>query len=152
MAVIGLSVCAALATAPVHSAAQAAPARDSATDAAVEVVADQPVVAAMFYSRFCGACLILDPRMDAVEDAYQGRPVTFVTFDQTLSAVTGARLEALAQTHGVERIWEKNKGKTGFALLIDPSTQTVLDVIMVRDDGAAIRAKLDAALTRAKVS
>ncbi len=110
-------------------------------------ITDRPVVVAMFFSGFCGACQILDPRIESVEDEFAQRPVTFITFDKTFSAFGGRKSRAeLAADHGMAEIWEQNKGKQGFALIVDPARSQVLNVITVRDKADDIRSSIERAL------
>ncbi|PHS27644.1 MAG: hypothetical protein COA84_03820 [Robiginitomaculum sp.] len=124
--------------------AEASDAPDAAT-----VAAEQPVIAAMFYSNWCGACQILDPKIEAVKPNFSGHKVDFVKFDFSYALVRGKALKDLAAEKGVPNIYAKNKGRTGFMLLIDPATETVLDIITMRDNKEAIAAKLDRSLNRA---
>ena len=110
---------------------------------------EQPVIAAMFYSNWCGACQILDPRIEAVKPAFAGHNVDFVKFDFSYALVRGKAIKALAEEKGIANIYAKNKGRTGFMLLIDPVTQTVMDIVTIRDSKEAIAAKLQRSLHRA---
>ncbi len=110
---------------------------------------EQPVIAAMFYSNWCGACQILDPRIEAVKPAFAGHNVDFVKFDFSYALVRGKAIKALAEEKGIANIYAKNKGRTGFMLLIDPATQTVMDIVTIRDSKEAIAAKLQRSLHRA---
>ncbi len=110
---------------------------------------DQPVVAAMFYSAFCATCLVLDPRINAVRGEFEDRPITFITFNKSLSAFGGAeKRAALAAEHGIEALWEQYKKAQGFMLLADPESGALLSVVQVRHSEDDIRALINAALTR----
>ena len=120
----------------------AAPARsDQATD--------NPVVATMFYSGLCGACQVLDPRIEAVKPDFAERDIDFVRFNQTFSLFNKGQLKKLAAEHGVESVWEEYAGKTGFMLLVDPRNDRVLEVITMRHSKEEIRAAINDALARA---
>ncbi len=112
------------------------------------IAQEQPVIAAMFYSNWCGACQILDPRIEAVKPDFSGRSVDFVKFDFSYALVRGKSLKEQAAQKGVPNIYAKNKGRTGFMLLIDPATETVLEIITLRDSKEAIAAKLERSLHR----
>jgi thiol-disulfide isomerase/thioredoxin len=111
-----------------------------------EVAEDRDVVAAMFFSNFCGACKILDPRIAEVRPEYLDRPVDFVKFNQTFSAFNTRELEALADAHGIRRVFETHQGKTGFMVLVDPASQRELEVVTVAYQPDDIRDALDRAL------
>ncbi|MBL4595432.1 MAG: hypothetical protein JKX99_02525 [Robiginitomaculum sp.] len=111
-------------------------------------VTDQPVTAVMFYSNWCGACQILDPKIEAVKLGFTERPIEFVKFDFSFALVRGGALQALAEEKGLANIYAKNKGKTGFMLLIDPATEQVIDIITMRDSTETIAVKLNNSLQR----
>ncbi|PHS29567.1 MAG: hypothetical protein COA85_00300 [Robiginitomaculum sp.] len=145
---IVLAILALLAASPLlrslFTTAQASSAASSA-----EVSQEQPVIAAMFYSNWCGACQILEPRLEAIRPAFSGHNVDFVTFDFSYALVRGKAIKDLAEEKGIANIYAKNKGRTGFMLLIDPATETVMDIITIRDSKEAIAAKLQRSLHRA---
>lgn len=109
---------------------------------------EQPVTAAMFYSNWCGACQILDPKIEAVKPDFAGHKVDFVKFDFSYALMRGKALQKLADDKGLSDIYAKNKGRTGFMLLIDPANEKILDIITLRDNKAAIAAKLQRSLNR----
>lgn len=116
-------------------------------DAIAAQTDERPIIVAMFYSGFCSACRVLDPKIDAIKPEFADRPVTFLTFDQTFSALGGrdARTD-LAAEYGISQIWDQNKGKQGFAIVADPATGRALDVLTMRNSEDDIRAAIDAAL------
>ncbi|VAW01990.1 hypothetical protein MNBD_ALPHA06-1891 [hydrothermal vent metagenome] len=116
---------------------------------AAERVEDQPVTSVMFYSNWCGACQILDPKLEKAKLGFTDRPVDFVKFNFSYAMVQGAKLQALAEEKNLTNIYAKNKGKTGFVLLIEPKTERVMDVITMRDSVEEITAKLERSLQRA---
>jgi thiol-disulfide isomerase/thioredoxin len=116
--------------------------------AAVIPAADKPLTAVMFYSNWCGACQILDPKIDSVKPDFASRPVNFVKFDFSYALLRGEALRKLADENNLTHIYAQNKSKTGFMLLIDPDTEQVLDVVTVRDNAPDIAAKLNASLHR----
>ncbi len=125
---------------------------NASADPVVKTIAvedEQPVIAAMFYSNWCGACQILDPRIEAVKPAFADHAVDFVKFDFSYAMVRGKALEEQAMDKGLPNIYAKNKGRTGFMLLIDPATETVMDIITIRDSKETIAAKLERSLSRA---
>jgi len=115
---------------------------------AAEKTTDVPLTAVFFYSNWCGACQVLEPKLEAAKPAFADRPVDFVKFDFSFALVKGKALLALAKEKNLSNVYAKNKGKTGFLLLVDPATETVLDVITMRDSVAVIAATIDKRLQR----
>ncbi|MBL4617089.1 MAG: thioredoxin family protein [Robiginitomaculum sp.] len=113
-----------------------------------QIQTDQPLLAVMFYSNWCGACLILDPKIEAVKPLFKDRPVDFVKFDFSFALVKGKALQALAEEKNLSAIYKNNKGKTGFMLLVDPISSLVLDVVIMGDSANDIAIKLDYYLRR----
>lgn len=109
---------------------------------------EQPITAVIFYSNWCGACLLLEPRIAVAKQAVAERSVDFVKFDFTFSLLRGKALEELAVAKNLLPVYLKNQGKTGFILLVDPKTQQVLDIITVRDSANDIVRKLEQQLNR----
>lgn len=134
--------------------AQSPNAVDSASSMDVDAttlaaITDQPVVAAMFYSSFCAACQVLEPRIESVRPDFAERDVTFIRFDKTWSALGGRRArEDLAAEHGMSAIWERYKGSQGFMLLVDPQAEEVLALVNLRHSAEEISALITAALER----
>ncbi|MCF6294029.1 MAG: thioredoxin domain-containing protein [Robiginitomaculum sp.] len=126
----------------------AAPERQLEQEQVKIVKADQPLLAVMFYSNWCGACLILDPKIEMVKPVFKDRPVDFVKFDFSFALVRGKALQALADEKNLSEIYQNNKGKTGFMLLVNPVSAQVLDVITMNDSANDIAIKLDHYLRR----
>ncbi len=143
-----LVVLAVLAVPVILKAANRATADVSAYKPVSSAAQEQPVLAAMFYSNWCGACQILDPKIEAVKPAFEGHAVDFIKFDFSYAMVRGKAIAALAAEKGVPHIYAKNKGRTGFMLLIDPATETVLDIITLRDSKDDIAAKIERSMHR----
>lgn len=108
--------------------------------------ADRPVVAMMFLSDFCAACRVLEPRIEAIEPAFEGRPIEFVRFDQTMSLLTRGRLNRLAEEHGVAAAWEARRGGTGFVVLVDPANGAELDMLTIRLEPEEMYHRIERAL------
>ncbi|MFN3959495.1 MAG: hypothetical protein ACK4NP_06235 [Parvularculaceae bacterium] len=99
------------------------------------------LIAASFTSAFCPACRILAPRLAAVMGDFKGEPVEFVEFDFTFGETQA--LAARAAALGLERLYEANKGATGFTVLVDARSGAVVDTLTMnfaeRDISRAIR-------------
>ncbi len=103
------------------------------------------IVAATFASEWCPACKVLEPKLAEVIPEFAGEPVTFIEFDFTF----GERkdLAELADAHGVGEIYARNKGATGFTLLIDADTGEIIDTLTMNFSEKAMRAAIARAIS-----
>ena len=105
---------------------------------------EQPdLLAANFFSHFCGPCLVLDIRLEPILPDYADASIEFVRLNQTFGQ---GRAQSTAATYGISDIYEQTGGSSGFILLIDQSTGEILDTITITHDEAEIRQRLDRAL------
>lgn len=99
------------------------------------------LLAASFTSAFCPACRILEPRLAAVMGDFKGEPVEFVEFDFTFGETEA--LAARAAALGLGRLYEANKGATGFTVLVDARSGAIIDTLTMnfaeKDISRAIR-------------
>ncbi|MEZ5894907.1 MAG: hypothetical protein R3C40_06420 [Parvularculaceae bacterium] len=103
------------------------------------------IVAATFASEWCPACKVLEPNLAEVIPGFAGEPVTFIVFDFTF----GERKEVaeLADANGVGEIYARNKGATGFTLLIDADTGEIIDTLTMNFSQKAMRAAIARAIS-----
>ncbi|WP_417491353.1 thioredoxin domain-containing protein [Maricaulis sp.] len=99
------------------------------------------LVAAMFRSSWCGACRILEPRIDDVRPDYADAAVEFVRFDFTLGQRAAVRERAVEA--GITGLYDQMVGRTGFLVLMDRETGTVFEIITTNYDREHIREALD---------
>ena len=112
---------------------------ESAAEAQVE---DEPrIVAALFRSAWCGACRVLEPRVEDVRAEYEDAPIDWVRFDFTLGRRGGLREQAVEA--GIESLYDELEGATGMLVLYDRRSGHALEIITMRYDRAQIRAALD---------
>lgn len=102
------------------------------------------IVAATFASAWCSSCKILQPKLARIIPEFAGAPVAFVEFDFTFG--DRAETAAKAERHGVSDIYERNKGATGFTLLIDAETGDILDTLTMNFSEDAMRGALGRAI------
>lgn len=138
-----LLVAAAFAAAAVVAVAVKAP-----TPVVVQKSALEPrIIAASFTSAWCSSCRILEPRLAAAMPAFKNKPVEFVEFDFTFGE--NEDLARLAATHGLARLYEANKGATGFTVLVDARSGAIVDTLTmnftVEDIKGALRRALSVA-------
>lgn len=107
------------------------------------------LVAVTFYSAWCSACALLEPRLRALTPEFQGRAVEFAKFDFSLGQPES--LAEKARALGIERVYAANKGATGFMALVDRRTQHVLATITFTRSDQGIRETLESAIRQASV-
>jgi len=83
------------------------------------------VIAAKFHADWCGFCKQMGPVFEELQAKYDQQPVLFVELDQTRQ-FDRRQSAYLAREMGLEGVWERNGGKTGFVLLIDPASGQVV--------------------------
>jgi thioredoxin-like negative regulator of GroEL len=108
------------------------------------------LVAVTFYSAWCSACALLEPRLRALTPEFEGRAVEFAKFDFSLGQPES--LAQKAELLGIESVYAGNKGATGFMALVDRRSQHVLATITFTRSDEEIREMLEAAIRRASMS
>lgn len=86
------------------------------------------LVALNFHADWCPSCKALAPAYADLINKAVGQPVLFVTLDQTNKA-KGRQAEYLIAELGFGKLWNEYGGKTGFVLLVDPETGSVVERI-----------------------
>lgn len=95
------------------------------------------IVAATFSSAWCSACKILEPKLARVIPQFESDPVAFVKFDFTFGARDELASEAARWRIG--DLYERNKGATGFTVLVDYDTGEILDTLTMNFSEEAMR-------------
>ncbi len=118
--------------------------RDAASGADYTLDREPEVIAATFSSAWCSSCKILKPRLAEVMPGFADKPVKFVELDFTF----GERgdIEDQARAEGLEKIYPRFKGATGFTLLVDRETGEILDSLTVSYDKNAMRSAIAQAI------
>jgi len=111
--------------------------------------ADAPkIIAVKFHADWCGYCKAMGPVFEELQAKFDREPVLYVTLDQTRD-FNRKQSGYLAHAMGLDRVWNDNGGKTGFVLLIDPSTHQVVQKLTheqnIKQMGAAIQEAVKAA-------
>ncbi len=102
--------------------------RASWDSAEAEIVEERPrLVAALFRSSWCGACRIIEPRIEDVREDYEGAAMEFVRFDFTLGR--RENLRERAREAGIEDLYDQLEGRTGFLVLMDRDSGQVFEII-----------------------
>lgn len=98
-------------------------------DKPVPAAAEWPrVVAVEFYADWCQACKVLMPKITEVRSSFQNKYVLFTRFDLT-DDITKEQASYLAAFAGLEEVYRRGNGRTGFVALIDAKTKKVIAVV-----------------------
>lgn len=98
------------------------------------------IVAATFASAWCSACKVLEPTLAKVIPQVAGEPVAFVEFDFTFGPRDEVKAEA--ERYRLGDLYERNKGATGFTLLVDYETGEILDTLTMNFSEDAMRSAI----------
>lgn len=98
------------------------------------------IVAATFASAWCSSCKILKPTLAKVIPGFRGEPVAFIEFDFTFGPNDDIRAEAAR--YGIEDLYDRNKGATGFTVLVDYDTGEVLDTLTMNFSEGAMKSAI----------
>ena len=118
--------------------------RNSASGADYTLDREPEVIAATFSSAWCSSCKILKPRLAEIMPDFADQPVKFVELDFTFGE-RGA-IEEQARAEGLEEIYPRFKGATGFTLLVDRKTGDIIDSLTVNYDKNAMRSAIAQAI------
>lgn len=118
--------------------------RPGRVDAAAPFDGEPELVAVTFASAWCASCKILVPKLAKVIPEFADRPVAFVELDFTF----GARddVARIAERYGLAGLYQRNKGATGFTVLVDRNSGEILDTLTMNFSEDAIRQAVARAL------
>ncbi len=102
------------------------------------------IIAATFNSAWCSSCKILKPKLAKIMPHFAGEAVAFVELDFTFGARDEVKAEA--EHYGLGDIYERNKGATGFTLLVDADTGEIVDTLTMNFSESAMKAALAQAI------
>ncbi len=102
-----------------------------------------------FHADWCGSCVKLDEPLQRLQASAAGEPVDFVRLDLTDDGTRAVAADRASRL-GLSEIYESYGGKTGFALLIDAESGTVLGKITSALDLEAMQALLGTSLEQAE--
>ena len=114
--------------------------RSPATSADAPSHGKPEVIAATFASAWCSSCKVLMPKLAKVIPAFAKEPVAFVEFDFTFGPRDEIRAEA--DKFGIGALYERNKGATGFTVLVDADTGEILDTLTMNFSEDAMRSAI----------
>jgi thiol-disulfide isomerase/thioredoxin len=102
------------------------------------------LVAAMFYSAWCGSCAVLEPKLQVVVPQFDGRAVEFTKFDFSMGQTES--LAKKADALGVDQVYQAHKGETGFMALIDRRDEREIGRITLSLSDDQIRTVIEEAI------
>lgn len=107
--------------------------------------AERPeLVGVLFYADWCGACKVLDPKIEAVKPSFDDAPVLFTRVDLT-NRYTRHQSELLTSQLGLADLYAQYGNKTGFMVLVEPATGEVRGrLLSAMSEGDIARAIRDA--------
>lgn len=86
------------------------------------------VIGVKMYADWCGKCKQLDPKLSKVKPQFKDQPILFTRFDMT-DGFTTSQSEKLAGLLGLNDLFKKHKGRTGYMVLLDAQTHEVLNTL-----------------------
>lgn len=119
-------------------------ARTPATSADAPSAGKPEIVAATFASSWCSACKVLKPKLAKVIPGFANDPVAFVEFDFTFGPRDETRAEA--DKYGIGDLYERNKGATGFTVLVDYDSGEILDTLTMNFSENAMKSAIARAI------
>lgn len=119
-------------------------ARRPVSGASQAATGEPQLIAATFRSAWCSSCKILEPNLAKAMPAFAGKAVEFVEFDFTFGEKE--ELAALAAAHDLTRLYEANKGATGFTVLVDADTGAIVDTLTMNFSAKDMTRAIDRAL------
>lgn len=136
LAAIALSVVASAAS--FNGAAIDAAAAPALASAANEAEAPTLLVV-KFHADWCGKCRALSQPLADAKDQLAGEPVLFLELDFT-DSTSSKQSEYLASIAGLGETWTEYERRTGFGLLVEPGTGTVLTMLGEPNADAIVKA------------
>ena len=125
-------------SAPAQPAAQPGQATPAAKPARAPTL-----IALAFHADWCAKCKAMMPAATDAQKQAASKSVLFVKLDQTDK--DSHQAEYLLAALGLGDLWKENAGKTGFVVLADPKSRTVVGRLTSDMDAAAMGQALDQA-------
>ncbi len=106
---------------------------------------DPQVIGLLMYADWCKSCKVLEPKLNDVKREFEGEGIFFTRFDMT-DDFTIEQSSLYASWVGLEDIFRDNEGRTGYMLLIDPTSKKVLAKLVKTQSTDEIRNSIQATL------
>jgi thiol-disulfide isomerase/thioredoxin len=81
------------------------------------------LVVAKFHADWCSACRAMGDVATDLANKHDGQPILFVTFDLT-NETTRRQSEMRAAAMGLSALYDANRDKTGFLVLVNAQSKT----------------------------
>jgi len=86
------------------------------------------VIAVKMDAEWCGKCQVMNPKLDSVMPEFENEDILFVKFNMT-DEFTTQQAGLLAERLNLKSLFEENKGKTGYMVLLNAETGEVLHTL-----------------------
>lgn len=86
------------------------------------------VIGVFMHADWCMGCKKLKPKLKAVKPKFKDKPILFTGFEKT-NAFTKQQSQMLASQLGLNQLFNKHKGRTGYMVLVDAQTKKELDIL-----------------------
>lgn len=106
---------------------------------------DPQVIGLLMYADWCRSCKVLEPKLNDVKREFEGKGIFFTRFDMT-DDFTIEQSSLYASWVGLEDIFKDNEGRTGYMLLIDPTSKKILAKLVKTQSTDEIRNSIQATL------
>lgn len=104
------------------------------------------LIAVKFHADWCGSCKAMGSVFEELQAKFDTKPVLYVTLDHTRD-FNRQQSKFMAQSMGLDDVWAKHGGKTGFILLIDGKSREVITTLKstqnLKEMGAELTAAVD---------
>lgn len=116
-------------TAPVSPTTTTVPTTTESAEALADpALAAQEVYVLKFHADWCPKCKSLNPVYNAAVKEFGEKPVGFVKLDVTDKKTTEQAEESMEKL-GLSDIWDKNKGRNGFIMIVDAESKKSVKVL-----------------------
>ena len=83
------------------------------------------LIAIKFHADWCGSCKLMGSTFEELQQKHDTLPVLYLVLDHTRRYDRDQSAFHM-QSLGLDKIWERHGGKTGFVLLVDPETKSIV--------------------------
>lgn len=100
------------------------------------------VVALHFHADYCGSCKVLNPKLEEARAELGNIPLLYVKLDHTDKNTT-YQAKLMIEALGLDEIYYAQKKATGYVLLIDVETKTIVGKLTKKDSSEKIEIKIE---------
>lgn len=103
------------------------------------------LIGLLMYADWCQSCKVLEPNLNEVKREFQDKGVLFTRFDLT-DEFTTEQSRIFASWIGFNKIFEENRGRTGYMLLVEPQSNKVVGKLLKTQTPGELRSAIETAL------